>query len=49
MANVKFDDITFRYGAKGVWAAMFADWVVRTIFFVHRYRSGKWVALAHVR
>ena len=40
---------TFRYGAKGVWAAMFADWIVRTIFFVHRYRSGKWVALAHVR
>lgn len=29
-------------GAVGVWIAMVADWIVRTIFFVTRYHSGKW-------
>ncbi len=26
----------------GVWFAMYCDWVVRILFFVHRFRSGKW-------
>ncbi|MDD3362201.1 MAG: MATE family efflux transporter [Hespellia sp.] len=30
------------YGAIGVWLAMILDWIVRVIFFVNRYRSGKW-------
>jgi Na+-driven multidrug efflux pump len=25
-----------------VWYAWFTDWVVRLLFYVHRYRSGKW-------
>lgn len=29
-------------GALGVWIAMVVDWIARTIFFVARYRSGKW-------
>ena len=29
-------------GLMGVWLAMFADWVVRAIFFLSRYRQGKW-------
>ncbi len=27
----------------GVWVAMALDWVARSIFFVRRYRSGKWL------
>ena len=30
-------------GVIGVWYAMFADWVVRIICFVWRYRSGEWM------
>lgn len=30
-------------GLMGVWIAMFIDWVVRCIFFVWRYYSGKWM------
>jgi putative MATE family efflux protein len=29
-------------GLEGVWYAWFTDWVVRLLFYVHRYRSGKW-------
>lgn len=29
-------------GVKGVFLAMYVDWVVRSIFFLLRYRSGKW-------
>lgn len=29
-------------GLVGVWIAMTLDWVARAIFFVYRYRSGKW-------
>lgn len=30
-------------GLIGVWIAMFVDWIVRVIFFVWRYFSGKWM------
>ena len=30
-------------GPLGVWVAMTVDWVFRTIFFVWRYLSGKWL------
>lgn len=32
----------FGLGLIGVWIAMFIDWVVRCVFFVWRYMSGKW-------
>ncbi len=34
--------IIFNMGILGVWVAMGADWFVRSIFFVIRYRSEKW-------
>ncbi|WP_296883140.1 MATE family efflux transporter [Thomasclavelia sp.] len=30
-------------GLIGVWLAMFVDWIVRCIFFIWRYFSGKWM------
>lgn len=33
----------FHMGLIGVWIAMFIDWVVRCIFFVGRYLSGRWM------
>ncbi len=33
-------------GVFGVWVAMTIDWVVRTIFYVYRYLSGKWIKKA---
>lgn len=30
-------------GLMGVWFAMFIDWVVRDIFFIARFLSGKWL------
>lgn len=33
----------FGLGLVGVWLAMFVDWIVRCIFFVIRYLSGKWM------
>ena len=35
-------------GVLGVWIAMILDWVVRTVCFVWRYRSGKWKGKAAV-
>ena len=32
----------FHLGVAGVWYGMTADWFVRAIFFLFRYRSGKW-------
>ena len=32
-------------GPLGVWVAMTVDWVFRTIFFVIRYLSGKWLTI----
>lgn len=29
-------------GVYGPWIGMFADWFVRAVFFMRRYRSGKW-------
>ena len=34
--------IVMNYGVKGVWAAMALDWIVRSAFFVFRFKSGKW-------
>jgi len=31
------------YGLIGVFTAMFIDWICRIIFFIWRYRSGKWM------
>lgn len=36
----------FGYGVLGIWMAMFVDWVVRILFFVYRYHSGKWKQMA---
>lgn len=33
-------------GAIGVWIAMILDWICRCIFFLLRYKSGKWRVLA---
>lgn len=33
----------FHMGLIGVWVAMFIDWIVRCIFFVWRYMSGRWM------
>ena len=33
-------------GVLGIWVAMFADWIVRIICFVLRWRSGKWASMA---
>ena len=32
----------FGVGLIGVWCGYFADWVVRSVIFSLRYRSGKW-------
>ncbi|MCR5271465.1 MAG: MATE family efflux transporter [Lachnospiraceae bacterium] len=34
--------IHFGMGAIGVWIAMIIDWVCRSVFFVGRFKSGKW-------
>jgi len=34
--------IYFNLGVLGTWVAMFIDWIVKAIIFVHRYISGKW-------
>ena len=33
----------FRMGVFGTWVAMYCDWLVRAVFFVIRYRRGKWM------
>ena len=32
----------FHFGLEGVWYCMMIDWVVRSVFFVFRYRGGRW-------
>ena len=34
---------TLGFGVLGVWMAMVLDWVVRSLCFLLRYQSGKWV------
>ena len=34
--------IYFNMGMFGTWVAMFIDWIVKSIIFVHRYISGRW-------
>ncbi len=34
--------LQFGFGVSGVWIAMCIDWIFRSIFFVHRFKSGKW-------
>jgi putative MATE family efflux protein len=36
-------------GVVGAWIAMVLDWVARSVFFVHRYRSGRWKTFRVVR
>lgn len=33
----------FSMGLMGIWAAMAVDWVVRSVFFIWRIKSGKWL------
>lgn len=35
----------FGWGLAGVWTAMVADWVVRAVFFVLRYKRGRWAEI----
>lgn len=35
--------LRFDLGLSGVWYAMFADWIVRTVFFVARFFGDKWL------
>ncbi|MDL2217172.1 MATE family efflux transporter [Christensenellaceae bacterium OttesenSCG-928-M15] len=32
----------FDIGLQSIWLAMYADWLVRAVFFLLRYKSGKW-------
>lgn len=32
----------FGLGIKGIWYGMYLDWIFRSLFFVLRFRSGKW-------
>lgn len=33
------------FGVFGVWVAMTIDWCVRSIFFIYRFYSGKWIRI----
>ena len=35
--------IPMGYGIRGIWYCMIAEWVVRCIFYVLRYHSGRWL------
>ncbi|HAG04586.1 MAG TPA: MATE family efflux transporter [Lachnospiraceae bacterium] len=35
--------VVFGMGVMGVWIGMFIDWAVRSVFFVRRYLSEKWL------
>ena len=37
-----FLGVNLGFGLIGVWTAMIIDWAVRTVFFIARYKSGKW-------
>ena len=38
-----FSVYVLNMGLLGIWVAMYMDWVVRAVFFLLRYRSGKWL------
>ena len=40
--------VYFGLGILGVWFSMYADWVVRGVFFLNRVRNGKWQGRAVV-
>lgn len=56
VASMWFCRILFSYiigeymgvGVFGVWIAMILDWCIRSVFFIWRYRSGKWKEFAIV-
>lgn len=35
----------FGFGAESMWYAMIGDWVIRAIFFIARFKGGKWKKL----
>ncbi len=37
--------IYFGWGAIGVWVAMIMDWIFRSIFYVVRFKKGKWKSI----
>ena len=39
-----FVGVQLGWGAPGIWVGMCLDWVVRSIFYVHRAWSGKWLS-----
>ncbi len=34
--------LKFGFGVSGIWIAMCIDWISRSAFFLHRFKSGKW-------
>ncbi|MFZ2782030.1 MAG: MATE family efflux transporter [Rectinemataceae bacterium] len=32
-----------KMGVRGIWIAMYLDWIVRAVFYVYRWISGKWL------
>jgi putative MATE family efflux protein len=39
----------FHLGLPGIWYGMLMDWVVRSVFFQLRYRSGRWKTMTVIR
>lgn len=35
--------VGFNLGVLGIWSAMVVDWFVRSVFFILRWKSGKWM------
>lgn len=35
--------IILGWGVVGIWLGMFFDWIIRAIFYYHRYHSGRWL------
>jgi len=35
--------VVLRIGIIGIWLSMYADWLVRVVFFYPRFKSGKWL------